>query len=144
MMRRALAIAVVLAAGCAGEKAAGRPWVHDVRWEGVRAVKPKAIAGRIAVEETPLISFGRKKYLDPFTLELDRARVEAFYRAHGYFDARVTRAEAVPRGDDGKSVDVVFAVEEGEPTRIADVRVEGASRCPSASGGGSSASCSVG
>jgi translocation and assembly module TamA len=126
----AVALAATVGAGCAGEKAAGRPWVHDVRWEGVHAVKPKAIAERVAVEETPLFSFGRKRYLDPFTLELDRARIEAFYRAHGYFDARVTRAEAVPRDDERTSVDVLFAVEEGAPTRIAAVRLDGIDGLP--------------
>jgi len=130
--RAAIAMVAAVAAGCAGEKAAGRPWVHDLRWEGVHAVPPKAIAERISVEKTPLVSFGRKRYLDPFTLELDRARVEAFYRASGYFDARVTRADAVPRDDEHTSVDVLFAVEEGEPTRIAEARLEGAEGLPAA------------
>ncbi len=119
----ALACVGALACGCAGEKAEGRPWVHKVRLEGVHHVDAGDLKKHIAVEPTSWVPLSRKKYLDPFTLDADRARIEAYYRAHGWFDARVANAEAAPYHSTG--VDVRFVVDEGLPTRIARVEVRG-------------------
>lgn len=123
-MRGAAVLVLLLAAGCAAEQAEGRPWIHSVRIEGVRRVDKKDLKSRIQVEKTSWIPFAPKKYLDPFTLDLDRRRIEAYYAAHGFFAARVTEARATPRKD-GKSVDIEFRVDEGEPTRIAAVHTAG-------------------
>ena len=50
--------------------------------------------------------------LDPDQLAVDRRRVEAYCRDHGYYDARVTDARVTPVGPG--QVDVVIQVEEGE------------------------------
>lgn len=123
-MTRAALLVVALLAGCAGGQAEGRPWVHDLTLRGVKQVKARDLKKKIAVQETSWVPLSPKKYLDPFTVETDRARIEAFYRARGFFDARVTAAEVRPvKG--GKAVDVTITVDEGEPTHIDAVSVEG-------------------
>jgi translocation and assembly module TamA len=125
LTRAALACAwfAALASGCAGEKAEGRPWVHKVQLEGVHRVDAKDLKKKIAVEPTSWVPLSRKKYLDPFTLDADRARIEAYYRAHGWFEARVTAADATPYH--GSGVDVRFVVDEGLPTHITRVDLRG-------------------
>jgi translocation and assembly module TamA len=116
-----------LALGCGGEKAEGRPWVRNVSFEGVKSVKVGDLAGKLAIEQTSWLRL-RKRYLDPFAIEIDRERIEAYYRAHGFFNARVTTAEVVPwKGPKDKptAVDVRFVVEEGQPTRLTAVTVDG-------------------
>lgn len=119
-----LAVLGIGAGGCARESAQGRPWIHDVTFAGVNHAKPRQLKRRLQLEETSWIPLAPKKYLDPFTLELDRQRIEAFYRARGYFSARVVSADAIPRKD-GKSVDVKITVEEGDPTHIGELRIDG-------------------
>jgi translocation and assembly module TamA len=122
-----LSTCALVAAGCAGEKAEGRPWVHQVQIAGVKSVKAKEIVQRLQVEQTNWLHYP-KKYLDPFTVDIDRQRIEAYYRTHGYFNARVTSADVTPvKGDKDKptAVDVKFTVDEGLPTKIEAVQLDG-------------------
>jgi translocation and assembly module TamA len=125
-MRRARAMLLLglLAGGCAGEQAEGRPWVHSLTLEGVHNVDADAIKGRIAVQQTSWLPLSPRRYLDPYAVETDRGRIEAFYRAHGYFDARVVDSQVKPRRNK-EAVDVTFTVEEGAPTRLRSVTVTG-------------------
>jgi outer membrane protein assembly factor BamA len=76
--------------------------------------------------------------------EADVERVKRFYRARGYYDARVVRVEVVPKeaqqpgkvGDcDPKretcKASILIVVEEGLPTKIESVEVRGLSALPS-------------
>ena len=110
--RRFLWLTLLLAGGCATEKANGRPWIRDLRIEGVKSVQKKDLKSRIALEGTSWIPLSPKRYLDPFEVDLDRKRIVAYYAAHGYFFARVTEAEVEPvKG--GKAVDIRLVVDEG-------------------------------
>lgn len=111
--------------GCAAEKPNGRPWVHKIYIDGVKHVKKSDLKDKIALQATSWIPLSPKHYLDPFTVDIDRKRVEAYYAAHGYFFAHVTEATVTPRGKDGKSVDVKLVVDEGPPTVIDNVVVNG-------------------
>ena len=118
--------------GCAGEKADGRPWVRQVRFEGVRSVSQRELRGRLAVERSSWLGL-RKRYLDPFAVEVDRERIEAYYRAHGFFDAHAVRAEVIPHKgppDAPEAVDVRFVVDEGPRTHVAKVDVDGLGALP--------------
>ena len=129
----ALALCSILACGCATEKADGRPWVRNVRFEGVQSVRVRELAGRLSVEKTGWTRL-RKRYLDPFAVDGDKKRIEAFYRARGFFQARVVAAEVVPwRGPANapEAVDVRFVVDEGPRTHVAAVDVEGLAGLPS-------------
>jgi outer membrane protein assembly factor BamA len=50
------------------------------------------------------------------------------YRAHGFYQAKVTGTEVKPHGKD--EVDVIAKVEEGDPTRIRAVDVHGLDDLP--------------
>jgi translocation and assembly module TamA len=124
-----LGLAAALAgAGCGGEAAEGRPWVHTVSIHGNRNLKASTIKDHIALEGRSWLPWSPKHYLDPVTLEVDRRRVEAIYRAHGYFFARVTNVEVKHRGKD--SVDVRITVDEGPATRIRKLAVRGLEELP--------------
>ena len=59
---------------------------------------------------------------DPATLELDKRRVEAFYRARGYFSAQA-RARTVRLSRD--TVEITLLIEQGAPTHIQSIVVRG-------------------
>ena len=92
-VRRILWLSLLLAGGCAAEKANGRPWIHDLDIEGVKHVKLKDLRSKIALDDTSWVPLSPKHYLDPFEVDIDEKRIEAYYAAHGYFQAKVTEAE---------------------------------------------------
>ena len=80
---------------------------------------------------------------DESVLERDVERIERWYRARGFYDARVVATEVTPpeaaEGDRGGqgcrsgedcSVDVLFTIEEGEPALIARISLRGADDLP--------------
>jgi translocation and assembly module TamA len=123
MIQRAALVVAACAAGCAGEAAQGRPFIHKVTLLGVKHVNEKDLRNRLALEETSWLPLARKKFLDPFVIDADRARIEAYYRAHGYFAAQVISADTRPYKHGG--VDVVIVVDEGKPTHIVSVTTSG-------------------
>jgi translocation and assembly module TamA len=129
-MRWLLLLGTAGLAACAGEAADGRPWVHRVSLHGVHSVDEDDLRKHIALDETSWVPFAPKHYLDPFTVDTDRQRIEAYYRAHGFFNARVVDAQVKPRKRD--SVDVSIAVEEGAPTRLHTVEIAGLESLPAA------------
>jgi translocation and assembly module TamA len=68
--------------------------------------------------------------LDADQLALDRRRVEAYARDHGYYDARVTDVQVNPVGPG--QVDVTFVVEEGQPVRVTAIEIVGLDEAPEA------------
>jgi outer membrane protein assembly factor BamA len=110
-------------ASCARESAQGRPWIHSIELRGVTQVSPRQLKKKIAISPTRWwLPFAPKKYLDPFAVDDDKRRIEAFYRAHGFFDAKVEKAEVIQRKG-GKSVDVRMEIKEGQPTRYDQVQL---------------------
>jgi translocation and assembly module TamA len=68
--------------------------------------------------------------LDPVQLDVDKQRVEAYCRDHGYYDARVVDTRIVPVGEG--QVEVQLQVEEGEPVRVTQLELEGMEAAPEA------------
>ncbi|HWN67899.1 MAG TPA: BamA/TamA family outer membrane protein [Haliangium sp.] len=66
--------------------------------------------------------------LDTVALERDRRRIETYYHERGYFSAEVTRVEL--RAVDGGRVDVIFHMQEGAPSVLTDVVIQGAPARP--------------
>ena len=120
-----LSFSLALLAGCAAEKANGRPWIHTVQIDGVKHVDKKELKSKIALDQTSWLPLAPKKYLDPFEIDADKKRIQAYYAAHGYFFAKVTEADVKPRGSDGKSVDVKLVVDEGPATKIDNLTTDG-------------------
>jgi translocation and assembly module TamA len=149
--RRALLLALALAAGSAGcarvQGTADAPAVMRVHVAGAHAFEEDEIVAKLATAESdrpppipiagPLIhqlalELGGVdvSLLDREALAVDRRRVEAFYRERGYYEARVTGVEVVPAGR-GR-VDVTLRVDEGRPVRVAKVTIEGLEAAPQA------------
>jgi translocation and assembly module TamA len=120
---RRLAILYCLAAGCAGEKAEGRPVIHAVHLQGVKSVKERELKSRLAMQGKSWWPLAKKPYLNPFDVEIDAKRIENYYHQHGYFDIKVTEQKVKPRKKD--QVDVFLTVDEGPPTRIDGIELAG-------------------
>jgi translocation and assembly module TamA len=120
-----LVLCAWLAAGCANKPLITGPWIHKITFTGVQKVPLKTLRPKLAVQESSFFPLAPKHFLDnPFTVELDRDRIEAFYHARGYYDAKVTRADTKPyKGD--QAVDIAFTVKEGEPTRLQSLNIKG-------------------
>ncbi len=98
--------------------------MRKVDVSGNRHFKDKEITSVLATSPPQGLIFKDYAIFDPVALQLDRRRVEAFYKERGFFRARVVDTDVRPRG--GNKVDVKFVVEEGEPTHLAAVEVQGA------------------
>ncbi|MCA1664446.1 MAG: BamA/TamA family outer membrane protein [Myxococcales bacterium] len=64
------------------------------------------------------------KYFDPFAFQLDLRRIELYYRARGFFDARVVSTDIVA-GKSANSVDIKINLDEGPATKLATVQLAG-------------------
>lgn len=119
-----LACVLSLANGCKkdGVTAPPGPLVRKVEIDGNEALADDEIVPHLNLQPTPAVSFGSKSYYLPGLESVDSARVQEVYRAHGYYDARVTRAEVELRREDKpvkrQRAEVRFAVEEGAPIRV--------------------------
>jgi translocation and assembly module TamA len=133
MARRSPVLVLALALGATGclrpRSTPGEPLVAEVRFDGVRAVRRDALAGRLATQPTGFWVWDEPMRLDPDALAADRRRVEAFYRDNGYYEARAEVAvEPVGSG----RVRVVIRVEEGRPIRVTRLTVNGFDAAPEA------------
>lgn len=73
--------------------------------------------------------FGRRRCLDPNEFALDVQRLEVLYRRRGYQDVQVdTMVETVREN----LIDVVFAITEGVPMRVATLSIRGLEDVPNA------------
>jgi translocation and assembly module TamA len=118
-------------AGCAGPRALGTgsphrsdaadegKRVHAVRIDGARVFDEGKIVDQLQLRGPRGILVRHYSLFDRLVARLDVRRIVAFYTAHGYFSAGVSGWGVVPLADG--SVDVVYQVEEGQPTRIVRV-----------------------
>ncbi len=58
---------------------------------------------------------------DRFVLQRDLARIERFYRARGYYDAKARAGRVIQKNDNHVAVEIV--VEEGKPVLVDDLQV---------------------
>jgi len=112
----------------------GRAAVDAVRFRGVHEVSKSDLSKKIATAPSPefLGLFEGIVYdyslFDPYVLQKDLERVERYYRARGYYQARARAGRVVYTSDDHVRVYVV--VEEGPPVLVGDIRVEGIDTLP--------------
>lgn len=102
---------------------AASPWVRKIEVTGNDHVSTSDILDALATVKTGWWPFAAKKPFDEAAWDLDLKRVPALYADRGYFDARVARHEAVPDGRG--AVDLRLDIEEGLPTHLAEVHLEG-------------------
>ncbi len=133
LLRVGTALALAGGPGCASIPR-GAAAVDRVRVEGNRAVSSSDIEARMATTESPrFLGLFRGVVLDyeiwnRGVMQRDLARVERFYRARGYYDARVLAGRVEPRGEE--HVDVTVVVDEGRPVLVREARVDGLDDLP--------------
>jgi len=117
-----------LLCACAGtiKPTPERPELRNLTIEGNHALSDGDIEGKIATTEDSWLPFTDARLLDRAVLQTDLKRIVRLYEAHGYFDAAVTGTDVTPAKGKQDLVDVVIKVNEGEPTRISTVALQGA------------------
>lgn len=135
-MTRATVLALACALGATGclhaRGTREEPVVVDLRLEGVHAVKADALQEKLATQPSGRWAWDEPQRLDPDALSADARRIEAYYRARGYFDARVVSLDQLPVGGDPGRVKVVVRVDEGQPARVTKLAVTGLDAAPEA------------
>ncbi len=127
------AVAILVLTGCKTIPA-GRSAVDDVAVRGTDKLDESDVLDKIATTKTSKFLGIKQGFLyeystlDRFVLQRDLARVEAFYRPKGYWDAPA-RAGRVRTIND-KHVEVEIIVEEGEPVVLRGIRLEGVEGLP--------------
>jgi outer membrane translocation and assembly module TamA len=165
----------VIAIGCGPSISDGRYGVESVSIRGAEQMDEEAVEACLGTRERPTFSidFGLRgapvcgeppfdgdhliarfwswpweewPLFDESVFERDVARIERWYAARGFYDARVVATEVTPESaahtdrptvgcgeGDGSdcTADVTFTVEEGEPSRIATIAVHGIRDLPS-------------
>lgn len=114
---------VVFGAGC-GHPKPGQRWVDDFDLKGTKELDDDDVLEGLATQETNWWPCAEKKWYDAGTLDQDIQRIETYYAAHGFFQARV-KSRQVKLDPDGKSLDIILQVVEGKSTKVQDVTVEG-------------------
>ncbi len=108
--------------GCATTQKKDQPLIQDIRVEGTKQVPEGEIKSRILTSEQPWWPWEEPSWYDANAWQADLRRIERFYEARGYYQARVLEDEVLPEGD---RVSLRVRVHEGEPTRIKEVRLRG-------------------
>ena len=105
-----------------------QPEVKSLRIEGTSQVSEGEIKDKILSEATSWLPFASKKYFDANAWLVDLRRIPRFYQAEGFYQARVIEDRVEPKPPDG--VELIVRVQEGKPTRIARLDVEGIDALP--------------
>jgi outer membrane protein insertion porin family/translocation and assembly module TamA len=105
------------------------PVIADVELIGAGSIDEERLKDGLATRRSPKFLFWRGiaydyEVLDEALLERDLDRVERFYRAQGYYEAKVVSARVVRT--DAHTVDVVIAVSEGAKVMIPESSAGGA------------------
>ena len=132
-----LALALAAACGaCASSIPPGRSAIDSVRLVGARGVDPRDVTDKLATTESPkflgLFRGIANDYsiYDASVLQRDLARVERYYRGHGFFEAHARGARVLPAGSDHVNIEIV--VDEGPPVLNGAVKINGLEDVPQA------------
>ena len=105
----------------------GKSGIDEVTIRNADKVDSSDTLDKIATAETPkfLGVFRGVVYeyeiFDRFVLQRDLARIERYYRARGYYDAKARAGRVIQKNDNHVRVEIV--VEEGEPVLVHDLEV---------------------
>ena len=113
----------------------GRSAIDSVRIVNASALDGRDVRDKLATTESPRFLgifrglFYDYEIFDASMLQRDLARVERYYRGHGFLDAHA-RAGRVIHENDGRHVRVEIVVDEGAPTIDGQLRVDGLDDLP--------------
>lgn len=131
---RAPLIAGLLLAACATVKEKPEtPRVEQLRIEGVSKLDEAELKAHLSTGQSgplpPWVPFAnQERRLDPSAWQADLRRIERFYQARGYYQARVVDESIELLGDD--SVALSVRVEEGPLTTLSELTVTGLEELP--------------
>ncbi|MBX3182257.1 MAG: BamA/TamA family outer membrane protein [Polyangiaceae bacterium] len=120
--------------GCAKSYPAGRSVVSGVEIENARAVEPSdLLAGLATTTSSRFLGIWEGvvfdyEVFDEDVLARDLLRVERYYRARGYYEAKVSAARVIRVGE--RRVHVQIRVEEGSPVVFRQYSVSGVESTP--------------
>ncbi len=114
----------VVGAGCRVQ-VAPRPWVRHLVLRGARHVDNADLRLALVTVQTSRIPTSPKGYFDAAAFALDLPRIERYYQAHGYFDARIVASTVRPVPHHANMLDVEIDIDEGPATKIRIAQVKG-------------------
>jgi outer membrane protein assembly complex protein YaeT len=120
---RFLFLLLLVAAGSACREE-GDIRIASLSFEGIEQVDEGALKDALQTKEGSWLPWGRQRYFDRTAFDADLRRIEAFYRDRGFPEARV-RSFDVALNDTQDEVDVSLQIFEGEPVRVAEIRLSG-------------------
>jgi outer membrane protein assembly factor BamA len=117
-----IGLASALGASCAARTPAVGPHIDQIELHGADSIKSDELLQGLATEASAslpvLLGLSKDEHrFDEALLTRDLERIERFYRARGYYEARVTAARVIWTG--AHSVRIEIAVSEGQPVTIA-------------------------
>lgn len=101
------------------------PEVDQITFTGNTHFSGRKLRKVMATKQRPLLPpWGHGEPYNPPTLEADLLRLKKFYFDHGFLEAMV-RLESVDEDQERRRVRIVIAVDEGMPTLVTSVSLEG-------------------
>ncbi len=118
---------------CASSIPPGRSAIDSVRMVNMKTLDASDLTSRLSTAETDKFLglvhlFSDYEIFDPSALQRDLARVERYYRAHGFFEAHARTARVFHDAPDHVRVEIV--VDEGVPTLNRTVTLENLANLP--------------
>ena len=98
--------------------------IARLSFTGVEHVDEEVLESALQTREGSWLPWGRQRYFDRRAFDADLRRIEAFYRDHGFPDARVTSFN-VSLNSAQDEVSITVNISEGEPIRVAAIDLVG-------------------
>jgi outer membrane protein assembly factor BamA len=97
---------------------------------GAKQVSPGDIEDKIVTSQANFFAylFGPVPTFDPTTWTADLRRIERYYQSLGFYQAEVVEEEVLPDGKGG--VHVSLRIDEGNPTHVSAIEIEGLESLP--------------
>lgn len=129
--RAALALAaltLVASAACVKRGTTERPLLTGIEFRGNAHESDSHLREAIQSEPTSRLPFSGTRQYEGAVVAADAARIERYYRARGFYEAKIT-STTLHRGSRGRAR-LEFAIDEGEPSRVATLAVTGLEALP--------------
>ncbi len=125
MARRSVALLVlglsVAVAACQDESDIK---LASLKFQGVKSISEDQLRNVLQTRQGSWLPWGRDRYFDRRKFDADLKRIQAYYLDRGFPDARVTSFD-VKLNEAKDEVRVTVSIHEGEPIRVAAIRLEG-------------------
>lgn len=109
--------------GCCLDAVRDGAEVVDFKIRGNQALRDGTIENALFTDESGFFPWSEEHRLDKAEFRNDLLRVHVLYQRHGYFDARVVEYSVRPA--DTEKARITITVNEGEPTRVDSLSIEG-------------------